>query len=73
MKEWSMISCQVFSNFIRHYRRKLLYYFGKCRFQKVLNKSVPLIVSIVQCVLEKNIYLICPPIFKGVVDCDFTF
>ncbi len=30
MKEWSLISCQVFSNLIRHYRRKLLYYFGKC-------------------------------------------
>ncbi len=36
--------CQVFSNFIRHYRRKL-YYFVKWRFQKVLNKRVPLIVS----------------------------
>ncbi len=23
MKEWSLISCQVFSNLIRHYRRKL--------------------------------------------------
>ncbi len=45
MKEWSLISCQVFSNLIRHYRRKLLYYFGKWRFQKVLNKRVPLIVS----------------------------
>ncbi len=46
MKEWSLISCQVFSNLIRYYRRKLLYYFGKWRFQKVLNKTrVPLIVS----------------------------
>ncbi len=45
MKEWSLISCQVFSNLIRHYRRKLLYYFGKWRFQKVLNKRVPLIVA----------------------------
>ncbi len=45
MKEWSLISCQVFSNLIRHYRRKLLYYFGKWRFQTVLNKRVPLIVS----------------------------
>ncbi len=32
MKEWSLISCQVFSNLIRHYRRRLLYYFGKWRF-----------------------------------------
>ncbi len=23
MKEWSLISCQVFSNLVRHYRRKL--------------------------------------------------
>ncbi len=45
MKEWSLISCQVFSNLIRHYRRKLLYYFGKWRFQQVLNKRVLLIVS----------------------------
>ncbi len=45
MKEWSLISCQVFSNIIRHYRKKLLYYFGKWRFQKLLNTRVPLIMS----------------------------
>ncbi len=48
MKEWSLISCQVFSNLIRHYRRKLLYYFCKWRFQKLLHKRVPLIVQCVQ-------------------------
>ncbi len=64
MKEWSLMSCQVFSNLIRHYRRKLKY-FGKWRFQKVLNKRVPLIVANVY--RRKNIYFIMisppPPIF----------
>ncbi len=62
MKEWSLISCQVFSNLIRHYRRKRLYYFGKRRFQKYWIKGYRYCV---QSVLEKNIYfiMIFPPPF----------
>ncbi len=42
MKEWSLISCQVFSNLIRHYRRKLrAVYPGKGR----RNNWVPIIVA----------------------------
>ncbi len=45
MKEWSLISCQVFSNLIGNYRRT----FGAVKlingsFLKKLNKRVPLIV-----------------------------
>ncbi len=51
MKEWSLISCQVFSDLISHYRRTFRAVklanrgFSKWRFQKVLNKRVPLIVA----------------------------
>jgi len=31
MEEWSLISCQVFSKLIRHYRRKLRCYLGGCK------------------------------------------
>ncbi len=46
MKEWSLISCQVFSNLIKHYRRKFRAVNLANGFQKVLNKRVPLIVAI---------------------------
>ncbi len=65
MKEWSLISCQVFSTLIRHYRRK-------CRAVKLANggfKSIELkgAVNCGQCVLEKNIYfiMIFPPILNS--------
>ncbi len=46
MKEWCLISYQVFSNIIRHYRRKLrAVKLANGGFKKVLNKRVPLIVS----------------------------
>ncbi len=45
MKEWSLISCQVFSNIIRHYRRKL-------SAAKLANGGFKkYIVNYVQCVL----------------------
>ncbi len=40
---WSHVRCSLTSSGI--IGEKLLYYFGKWRFQKVLNKRVPLIVS----------------------------
>ncbi len=46
MKEWSLISCQEFSNLIRHYRRKFrAVKLANGGFTKVLNKRVPLIVA----------------------------
>ncbi len=46
MKEWSLISCQVFSNLIRHYRRKYrAVKLANGGFKIVLNKGVPLIVA----------------------------
>jgi len=46
MEEWSLISCQVFSKLIRHYRRRLragILAKGNCK--KVFNKKVPIIVA----------------------------
>ncbi len=55
MKEWSLISCQVFSNLIRHYRRKFgAVWTGKWRFQEVLNKRVPLMWPM--CIREKHLF-----------------
>ncbi len=81
MKEWSLVSCQVFSNLIRHYRRKfraVKLAKGKRRFQKVLNKRVPLIVANVY--LEKTLFHndISPILnsyypMKGLDFCDFFF
>ncbi len=56
MKEWSLISCQVLSNLIRHYRRKF-------RAVKLANGGfkeywIKGAVNCGQCVLEKNIYFI---------------
>ncbi len=46
MKEWSLISCQVFSNLIRYYRRKFrAVKLANRRFQKVFNKRVLLIAG----------------------------
>jgi len=46
MEEWSLISCQLFSKLIRHYRRKLrAVILEKRRLQKVLNKKGQLIVT----------------------------
>ncbi len=45
-RKYSLISCQVFSNLIRRYRRTFrAVKLAKWRFQKVLNKRVPLIVA----------------------------
>ncbi len=41
----SLISCQVFSNLIRHYRRTFRAVNWQMEVSKVLNKRVPLIVS----------------------------
>ncbi len=62
MKEWSLISCQVFFNLIRHYRRTF-------RAVKLANggfKKYWIKGCRVQCVLEKNIYfiMIFPPILN---------
>ncbi len=44
MNEWSLISCQVFSNLIRHYRRKFrAVKLANGGLKKVLNKRVPLV------------------------------
>jgi len=48
MEEWSLISCQVFSKLIRHYRKRLCY-LGKRRLQKVFNNRVPIIMASVFC------------------------
>ncbi len=46
MKEWSLISYQVFSNLIRHYRRKFRAdKLANGGLKKLLNKRVPLIVA----------------------------
>ncbi len=46
MKEWSLISCQVLSNLIRHYRRKCkAVNLANGGLKKALNKRVPLIVA----------------------------
>ncbi len=46
MKEWSLISCQVFSNLIMHYRRTFrVVKLANGGFKKLLNKRVPLIVA----------------------------
>ncbi len=57
MKEWSLISCQVFSNLIRHYRRKLelLNWQINGGFKKYWIKGC---VNCGQFVLDKNIYFI---------------
>ncbi len=45
-RKYSLISCQVFSNLVRRYRRTFrAVKLAKWRFQKVLNKRVPLIVA----------------------------
>ncbi len=65
MKEWSLISCQVFSNLIRHYRRKLrAVKLANGGFKKYWIKGA---INCGQCVLEKNIYfiMIFPPIFNS--------
>ncbi len=41
MKEWSLISSQVFSNLISHYRRQ----FRAVKLENGDNKRVPLIVA----------------------------
>jgi len=46
MEEWSLISCQVFSKLIRHYKRRLragILAKGDCK--KYLIKKVPIIVA----------------------------
>ncbi len=53
MKEWHLISCKVFSNLIRHYRRTFRAVKLANDFQKVLNKRVPLVVANIR--KEKNI------------------
>ncbi len=77
MKEWSLISCQVFFNLIRHYRRNL----ELLNWQMEVSKSIELkgAVNCGRCVLEKNIYfiMIFPPHFKFLLSnerldfCDF--
>ncbi len=53
MKEWSLISYQLFSNLIRHYRRTFrAVNLANGGFQKYFYKSA---VNCGQCVLEKNI------------------
>ncbi len=72
MKEWSLISCQVFSNLIRHYRRK-------CRAVKLANgdfkKYWIKAVNCGQCVLEKNInfIMIFPTILNSYPMKDWIF
>jgi len=44
MEEWPLISCQVSSKLIRHYRRKLCY-LGKRRLQKVFNNRDTIIMT----------------------------
>ncbi len=63
MKEWSLLSYQVFSNLIRHYRRK----FRAVKLANrdnffFLNKRLPLILANVNWRKTKNIYsIIFPP------------
>ncbi len=55
MKECSLISCQVFSNLIRYYRRKFREVLKCIEYKGAVNFG--------QCVLVKNIYfiMIFPP------------
>ncbi len=65
MKEWSLISCQVFSNLIRHYKRKFrAVILANGSFKKYLKKGA---FNCGQCVLENNIYfiMIFPPILNS--------
>ncbi len=63
MKEWSLISCQVFSNLIIGEHLELL------NWQMEVSKSIEYkgAVNCGQCVLEKNIYfiMIFPPILNS--------
>ncbi len=63
MKECSLISCQVFFNLIRFYRRT----FRKVKLANIGFKKYWIKVNCGQCVLEKNIYfiMIFPPILNS--------
>ncbi len=73
MKEWSLISCQVFSNLIRYYRRKLrAVKLANWGFKKYWINGA---VNCGQCVLEKNSYfiMIFPPFYILIIEWNVRF